>query len=254
MKFSANLGFLFTDRPLPDAIRAAADHGFDAVECHWPYETPAADTRRALQATGLPLVGINTVRGGAGEFGLSALPGRQKEARAAINQAVGFAAETGCANIHVMAGIASGREAFDAFAANLEYACRSAEAHGIGILIEPLNSRDVPGYFLSGTAGALELIRAVGAHNLRIMYDCYHMQIMQGDLLRSITNLLPGIGHIQIAAVPDRGEPDAGEVDYDWLLPQIVAAGYAGLFGAEYRPRGKTEAGLGWLARMKAEA
>jgi hydroxypyruvate isomerase len=252
MKFSANLGFLFTDHALPEAIRAAAAHGFNAVECHWPYDTPAEEVREALRATGLPLIGINTVRGGRdGDFGLSAVPGRQDEARAAIDQAIGYCVETGCRQVHVLAGIASGAKAFDIFAANLDYACSCAGQHGIGIVVEPLNTRDVPGYFLHSTVGADDLLDTVGAGNLKIMFDCYHMQIMQGDLLRSVAELMPRIGHIQIASVPDRSEPDGGEIDYGWLLPRVTEAGYSGWFGAEYRPRGKTEDGLGWINRLR---
>lgn len=249
MKLSANLGFLFRDLALPEAIRAARRHGFDAVEMHWPYETDAAEIAGVLAETGLPLLGINTVRGDveAGENGLSALPGREPEARAAIDQAVAWAQATGCRNIHVMAGRTDHADAFETFVRNLRYADASASRHGIGIVIEPLNPRDAPGYFLSGLPTALRVVEATDGA-VKIMYDCYHMQIVHGDLLRNAEAHLDAIGHIQFAAVPDRAEPDHGEVDYGWLLPALLDAGYAGAFGAEYRP---ATGSFAWMKRLK---
>ncbi len=237
MQFSANLGFLFRDLALPDAIRAAKRHGFAGIELHWPYDTDASVAAEALAETGLPLLGINTSRGNleAGDFGLSALPGREAEARAAIDQAIEWAVATGCRNIHVMSGKTAGDEAFATFAGNLRYASKMAAPHGIGLLIEPLNPRDAPGYFLSDLSTAIRVIDATeGA--AKVMFDCYHMQIIQGDLLDAATRFAERIGHIQFAAVPDRSEPDHGEVDYRWLLRAIADAGYEGMFGAEYRP------------------
>lgn len=251
MRFSANLGFLFTDRPLADAIEAARRAGFDAVELHWPYETPAETVRDALG--GLPLIGLNTARGDVsrGELGLSALPGRGTDARAAIDQAIGYAAATGARSVHVMAGKAKGDAAFATFVANLIYAAEQAAPHGIGILIEPLNPHDAPGYFLDGFPLAREIIAAAGRPELRVMFDCYHMQRTQGDLLRTAELHLDLIGHIQFAAVPDRAEPDHGEVDYAWLLPRLEAAGYAGFFGAEYKPQHPE---LSWLSRLRGHS
>jgi len=256
MQFSANLGFLFTEMPLPDAIRAAKAAGFDAVECHFPYAVPAAEVKAALDETGLPMLGLNTVPGdvAAGDFGLAALPGREPEARAAIEQAVAYAAEIGAANVHVMAGKTDGGPAAEeTFRQNLAFACTRAAAQGIGILIEPINHRDVPGYHLSRVEHAAAIIADLAQPNLRLMFDCYHTQIMQGDLTRRIEAHLPVIGHIQIAAVPDRGEPDAGEVNYPELLKSIAAMGYDRPIGAEYKPRGgDTAKGLGWLAPFRA--
>jgi 2-dehydrotetronate isomerase len=249
LAFSANLGFLFTEYDLPDAVRAAHRAGFKAVELHWPYATPAADLLSALHETDLPVLGLNTVRGDVdnGEFGLAALPGREADARAAIDRAIPYAQAIGATNVHVMAGRAEGEDAERAFAENLAYACQAAGAHGIGILIEPLNTRDVPGYFLTDIAHAADIIDRVGLPNLRIMADCYHMQIMGGDLLTRLTQHLPKIGHIQFAAVPDRTEPDHGEIAFPWLLNALADAGYDSPFGAEYKPRGRTEDALGWL-------
>ncbi|MEW9805707.1 hydroxypyruvate isomerase family protein [Mesorhizobium sp. ZMM04-5] len=248
MRFSANLGFLFRDLALPDAIRAAKRYGFAAVELHWPYDTDASVVAEALAETELPLLGINTARGdvAAGDFGLSALPGREVEARAAIDQAIEWAAATGCRNIHVMAGKSSGEEAFAAFTGNVRYAAAAASPHGIGLLLEPLNTRDAPGYFLPDLSSALRVVDATqGA--AKVMFDCYHMQIMRGDLLASVAADLDRIGHIQFAAVPDRAEPDHGEVDYGWLLRAIVEAGYTGMFGAEYRP---ATGSFSWMERF----
>lgn len=255
MRYSANLGFLFTDLPLPQAIHAAKDAGFDAVECHFPYDVPVADVAQALAETGLTMLGLNTWPGdkAAGDFGLAALTGREDEARAAIKQAVDYAVATGTKAIHVMAGRTDGGEAAEAtFRANLAYACDMAAPHDITILIEPINTRDVPRYHLSRTDHAVRLIGALGKPNLKLMYDCYHMQIMQGDQATNLRELLPVIGHIQIAAVPDRGEPDQGEIDYLWLMQELGRLGYGAPVGAEYKPRAGTLAGLGWLKRFRA--
>jgi hydroxypyruvate isomerase len=249
MTFSANLGFLWTDRALPDAVRAAHAAGFDAVECHWPYDTPVADLNAALRETGLPMLGLNTRRGnvGASENGLAALPGREAEARAAIDEAIAYAAATSTRNVHVMAGFASGPQADETFGTNLRYACDRAAPHGIGILIEPLNRYDAPGYFLSHTGQAVDLITRVGADSLRLMFDCYHVQLTEGDLTHRVEQLLPHIGHIQFASVPDRGPPDGGEVAYPFVFAAIRRLGYTQALGAEYRPKGATDDSLGWL-------
>jgi hydroxypyruvate isomerase len=253
VRLSANLGLLWADRPLQEAIRAAAEAGFDAVELHWPYATDAGVLRAALAAAGLPVLGINTVRGdAAGDFGLAALPGRIGEARAAIAQAFGYAAAIGASAVHVMAGKASGAAARRVFVDNLRYASDLGAASGIGVLIEPLNTRDVPGYFLTDPAEAEAILAATGRENVRIMFDCYHMAMMGHDLLPAVARSLDRIGHIQFAAVPDRGEPDRGAVDYARLLPQIVAAGYRGCFGAEYRPRRGTDEGIGWVTALRS--
>lgn len=254
MRFSANLGFLFTDLPLPDAIRAAADAGFDAVECHFPFDTPASEVAAALRETGLPMLGLNTWPGdrAAGDFGLCALPDRVDEARAAITQAIGYAVATGTAAVHVMAGKTDDPRAEATFADNLSFACDLAAPHGVTILIEPLNPRDVPGYFLLQAAHAVQIIERVNRTNLKLMFDCYHLQITGGDLLMRFRALATHIGHVQFAGVPARAEPDAGEVDFGWLLPELARAGWRAPFGAEYRPTAGTRAGLGWLARWKA--
>lgn len=246
MKFSANLGFLWNDLPLPDAIRAAHAAGFDAVECHWPYAFDAAEVKAALDETGLPLLGLNTVRGNAGENGLSALPGRAAEARAAVDQAIAYAVQTGAQAIHVMAGFAEGLEAHAAFLDTLRYA-RARAPEAITLVIEPLNRHDAPGYFLKTTDQAAAILSELGLPGVKLMFDCYHVGRTEGDVTTRLTALLPIIGHIQFASVPDRGAPDHGELDYRFVFDAIARTGWARPLGAEYKPVGDTDATLGWM-------
>ncbi|TRD15210.1 hydroxypyruvate isomerase family protein [Palleronia caenipelagi] len=255
MKFSANLGLLWTDRPLPDAVRAAQRAGFDAVECHWPYETPAATLREALEETGLPMLSINTRRGdvSAGENGLTALPGRECDARAAIDEAIAYAHEIGAAHIHVMAGTAEGSEAHLSFVNNLCYACDAAATYALTILIEPLNRHDAPGYFLGTTTQADAIIREIKANNLRLMFDCYHVQRTEGDITTRLRALLPVIGHIQFASAPDRGTPDQGELNFKHVFRVIRELGWQSPLGAEYKCDRPTDETLGWLAAIRSQ-
>ena len=252
MKFSANLGFLWTDRPLPAAINAAKEAGFDAVECHWPYEFPASAVKAALDETGLKMLGLNTSRGSVsvGENGLSALPGREEEARAAIDQAVGYAKEIAAGAIHVMAGNSSGPRARATFIANVRYACERA-GPDVTILVEPLNHYNAPGYFLSTVEQAGDIIREVERPNLKLMFDFYHVQIMGGDVTRRFEAALPLIGHVQIASVPDRGSPDHGELDYAYALRRVRELGWSRPIGAEYLPANGPVPDLAWLAYFK---
>ena len=250
MKFSANLGFLWKELDLPDAIRAAKQAGFDAVECHWPYETDASAVKDALDETGLRMLGLNTVRGdvAGGENGLSALPEREKEAQAAIDQAIEYAVALDTPNIHVMAGFASGDAAHQVFVANLRYATEKAAPHKITILIEPLNHYDAPNYFLQTSGQAKNIIEEVAVDNLKLMFDCYHLQLMEGDITHRLEVLLPIIGHIQIASVPDRAEPDHGELNYEHIYSVLQKLGFTAPLGAEYKPATTTYEGLGWMA------
>ena len=249
--FSANLGFLWNDLSLPDAIRAAKAAGFEAVECHWPYTTPSKDVKDALDETGLVMLGLNTSRGdvAAGDNGLSAIPGREAEARAAIDEAVEYAVAIATPNIHVMAGFAGGPKAHATFVANLKYACESAAKHSITILIEPLNHYDAPNYFLGTTEQAKAIILEVGLPNIKLMFDCYHVQVMEGDLVRRLEALLPYTGHIQFASVPDRGSPDHGEINYDFIFARIAELGWDAPLGAEYKVTKPTSETLGWMKR-----
>ncbi|CUH82552.1 hydroxypyruvate isomerase family protein [Tropicibacter naphthalenivorans] len=252
MKFSANLGFLWTDRALPDAIRAAKAAGFDAVECHWPYDVPAAEVAQALAETGLPMLGLNTRRGdvAGGENGLCALPGRASDARAAIDEALTYAQATGTGAVHVMAGFASGDEAHQTFVDNLRYACDAAAPLGVTILIEPLNRHDAPGYFLTTTDQAREIITEVARGNLRLMFDCYHVGRTEGDVVTRFADLQGVIGHVQFASVPTRGAPDQGELDYAFVFKAIQAAGWDKPLGAEYKTQGDTDASLNWIKTL----
>lgn len=251
-KFSANLGFLWSDLALTDAIHAAKAAGFDAVECHWPYDVPSGDVLSALQATGLEMLGLNTRRGNPdqGDNGLAALPDRVEEARAAIDEALDYAVAIKTGNVHVMAGFSEGQAAHDTFVANLRYATTRAAAHDITILIEPLNAYDATGYFLKTTQQAKAIIQEVGASNLKLMFDCYHVQLTEGDLTHRLHDLLPIIGHIQFASVPDRGAPDHGEVNYGHVFEVIAKLAFTGPLGAEYKPVGPTDQSLGWIKKF----
>lgn len=249
---SANLGFLWNDRPLADAIEAAGAAGFDAVECHQPFDQPLADVRAALSETGLELITLNTGVGDAeaGELGLAAVPGRDSEARELIDQAVEYAAAVACRNISVVGG-RTGRtaEAEATYQGNLAYGADRAAVHGVGVLIEPLNTAMADDYHLVRMADGVETIKAVGSDNLRLMADTFHVMTMEGDLNEVVAHL-DHVGHIQISGWPDRGEPDAAAdqaIDFAGWLPTVVAEGYTGPFGAEYTPRDGVEAGLGWL-------
>ena len=199
------------------------------------------------------MLGLNTSRGNvdAGENGLSAIPGRVEEARSAIDQAILYATKIGAKNIHVMAGYAEGKEAHRTFVANLRYACEASAASGITILIEPLNHYDAPGYFLSTTGQAVDIIEEVAAEKIKLMFDCYHVQLMEGDLSNRLERLMPKIGHIQFASVPDRGPPDSGEVNYAHLFAQVRILGYTQPLGAEYKPVGPTEHSLDWMKHFR---
>ena len=196
------------------------------------------------------MLGLNTQRGevAAGENGIAALVSREADARRFIDEAIDYAVVIDCPNIHVMAGFTDKKEpSQNMFAQNILYACQKAAACGKTILIEPLNKYDAPGYHISTLDEAQSVLRRVGAPNLKIMFDCYHMQIMGGNLLRRIADAAADIGHVQFASVPDRREPHLGEVNYGWLLPEIAKIGFDGPFGAEYKPLTTTDEGISWI-------
>lgn len=252
MRFSANIGFLYTDLSLPERIRAAKADGFDAVECHFPYEVDPGEVKAAMDETSLPMLGLNTRPGES--FGYLAMPGQETEARAAIDEAVAYGKAIGAGAVHVMAGKSGGGTAAErVYRENLRYACDAAGTEGMTVLIEPINHRDAPGYHLYTVEHGAEIIGGLEAENLRLMFDCYHTQIMQGDLLTRLRMHLEVIGHVQIAAVPDRGEPEGGEVHYVNLLQELAALGWTSPVGAEYKPRsGKVSDGISWLAAFRA--
>jgi 2-dehydrotetronate isomerase len=223
------------------------------VECHWPYDTPAQIVADVLAETGLAMLSLNTARGDVarGENGLAALPGREAEARAAIDQAVEYASSIKATNVHVMAGKAQGKAAHETFVNNLHYATLSAKPFDITILIEPLNHFDVPHYFLQTSEQAAAIISEVVAPNLKLLFDCYHIQLMEGNLSRRLRALKDIIGHVQIASVPDRAEPHDGEVNYRFILQQLRDIGYTAPIGAEYKPSTTTKENLAWLSLLR---
>ncbi len=250
---SANLGFLWTDVPLLDAVGAAARAGFDAVEFHWPYATEPSQLRQRLRDAGLPALAVNTIRGdtAAGDFGLAALPGRQAEARKAIDQAIGYAHAIGARAVHVMSGRTDHADAAKVLQENLAYGVDRAAGKGITLLLEPLNHKDAPGYFLTSFDRAAEIIADSGLRGLAIMFDCYHAAKNGLPVLETFMTHRAMIGHVQFADSQDRGEPDGARDNYPALLQAIAEAGYGGYFGAEYKPRSGTDAGLGWLASYR---
>ena len=249
LPISANVGFLWDHLPLPDRVRAAKAAGFDAVECHFPYEHPADEIAGVLAETDLRMLGINTILGPEGFFGLAAVPGQETAARAAIDQAVAYAAAIDARHINVVGGLTDGgAEAEKTFQENLAYAADKAGEIGKMVVIEALNPRAVAGAHFSTQEAGLATIAAVGAPNLKLMLDFFHAQIVQGDLETLIRENIDRIGHVQFAAIHDRGEPDQGELNYPYLFAVLEDAGYDGYLGAEYRPRGESvEAGLGWM-------
>ncbi|HYM31186.1 MAG TPA: 2-oxo-tetronate isomerase [Candidatus Cybelea sp.] len=251
-RFCANLSYLFLELPYLERHAAARSVGFKAVEVQFPYDTPSADVAASLRRAGLEQVLINAPSGNGalGDRGLASLPGRESEFKASIATALDYARTLKCTRIHVVAGAPS--PGLDVAACertyreNLAWAADQARPHGVTLMLEPINRRDIPGFFLRDTKHAAEVIADVGADNVRLQYDLYHAQIIEGDLARTLERNLGIIGHMQIAAPPERCEPDHGEVNFPYLFDLIDRLGYAGWIGCEYRPRNGTVAGLGW--------
>jgi hydroxypyruvate isomerase len=259
IKLAANLSMMFTEVPFLERFAAAAQAGFRGVEYLFPYEAPAAEIRDRLQRHGLSQVLFNTPSGNwaQGERGIASLPERIDEFRAGVDNALQYARATGCRKLHVMPGKlpenADRKRYLQVFVDNLIFAADAVVGDGIEIMIEPINTRvDIPGYLLDRTDLAMELITRAARPNIRLQFDIYHVQIMEGDLARSIERLLPFIGHMQLADNPGRNEPGTGEIHYEWLLQRIDALGYPGWIGCEYKPRGQTLAGLAWATRHLA--
>jgi len=245
---------MFTEAPFLERFAAAAEAGFRAVEFLFPYEFEPSAIAERLRGAGLENVLFNLPPGdlAAGDRGMACIPGRETEFRESLETALRYADALGTRRLHCMAGIVPAGAARDAYAStliqNLRYAANKAGRHGVTLLLEPLNTRDVPGYFHSTQAEAHAICEAVAAPNVKMQMDCYHMQIMEGDLAIKLRRYLPDCGHIQIAGVPERHEPDRGEVNYDYIFSLLDELGYTGWIGCEYRPAGKTADGLGWLA------
>lgn len=239
---------LFAEVAFLDRFAAAARAGFDGAEFLFPYAWQAKDIKERLEATGLELVLFNISPGDwdNGERGLAALPGREDQFARALDQALGYADALGCRRLHAMSGLETQGASRDVLVANLAKAASAAARHGIDILIEPINTFDVPGYFLTRTADAAAIIRDVGASNVRLQLDLYHRHRMEGDVMGAIETHGFLVGHYQIAGPPDRGEPIPSELDVPALFRAIDATGYQGWIGCEYRPRSGTLAGLSW--------
>ena len=254
-KFAANLSMMFQDLDFLDRFDATAGAGFKGVEFLFPYDHPPEAIAERLERNRLALTLFNTVPGdwAAGERGLAALPGREREFRDGVDLAIGYATATKCPLLHTMAGLCP--EERDRAAAervyvdNLRWAADRVAAAGLTAVIEPINTRDIPGYFLNYTAQAVRIIERVGRPNLKLQFDLYHVQIMEGDLAAKIRALAGRYPHVQIAGSPGRHEPDIGEIHYPYLFDMFDEIGYAGWIGCEYRPEGDTVAGLGWAKR-----
>ncbi|WP_334188056.1 2-oxo-tetronate isomerase [Noviherbaspirillum sp.] len=252
-KFAANLSMMYQEIDFMDRFAAAAADGFSAVEFLFPYGYVDVDIKSRLADAGLAQILFNCPPGdwNVGERGMASIPGREDEFKRSIDCALGYAQVLGNKRLHVMAGIIlpeQDRARHRAvYLQNLSYAARQAAAHGITMLIEPINSRDIPGYFLNYQSEAHEICEEVGAANLKVQFDMYHCQIMEGDVTTRLRRHIAGIGHMQIAGVPDRHEPDLGELHYPYLFQQIDDLEYDGWIGCEYRPKGGTSEGLDWL-------
>ena len=252
-RFAANLGYLFTDRPLIERIDAAAGCGFKAIELQFPYDVPPGDVKRAIERNQLTILGINTPPGERpGEFGLGAVPGREKDFDVLFQRALDYIVAIGGTAVHCLAGHVPAEQrpaAERMFLSNLSRAADRAAEKRIKILIEPVNPRDRPNYFLSHVEHAADIIAKLALPNVRMQFDFYHAQIVGGDLITRFEQNLPLIGHLQCAGVPVRCEPDEGELNYPAIFEAVDRLGWSGWIGAEYRPRSRTEAGLGWGAK-----
>jgi 2-dehydrotetronate isomerase len=259
LRFSANLSYLFNEVPFLDRFAEASEHGFRAVECAFPYDVPAAEIGERLRDFKLEMVLFNSPPGDmhAGDRGTAALPGREHEFQAGFATALRYAQTLRCRRIHVMSGVVpegADEKVRDMYRStlvrNLRFAATEAATSDITVLVEALNPRDMPGYLFSTQAEAHAIRTDVGAPNLKVQMDLYHTQIVEGDLTERIRQWLPHIGHIQIAGVPGRNEPDIGEINYAWIFRLLDELKYPGWIGCEYKPKQQTAAGLSWLYRL----
>ena len=255
-RFAANLSMLFAELPFMERFAAARAAGFEAVECQFPYAHGIDELAQALHANGLRQVLLNLPAGNweAGERGIACHPQRVAEFREGVEQAMLYATALACPQVNCLAGIVppgvDSAQAHNTFIGNLRHAAARLQTAGIRLLIEPINTYDIPGFFLSRTAQALAVLDEVGSNNLRIQYDVYHAQRMEGELANTLRQHLARIGHIQVADNPGRHEPGTGEINYAWLFQHIDAIGYDGWVGCEYKPLAGTEAGLGWRTAL----
>ncbi|MFG6177663.1 hydroxypyruvate isomerase [Halomonas sp. THAF12] len=256
-KFAANLSMLFTEVDFLDRFEAAAKAGFKGVEYLFPYDFEAAEIRQRLDDNDLTQVLFNLPAGdwGAGERGIACHPDRVEEFRAGVDRAIEYAKVLGNTQVNCLAGIqpqgVSDDEARKTLVDNLRFAAEKLKAAGILLIAEPINTRDIPGFFLNRTAQALAIFDEVGSDNLKLQYDIYHMQIMEGDLAPTIEKHLDRIAHVQLADNPGRHEPGTGEINYPFLFGHLDRLGYQGWIGCEYKPAGSTQEGLGWLDSVR---
>jgi hydroxypyruvate isomerase len=258
-RFAANLSMMYAELPFLERFGAAARDGFAAVECLFPYEHPAGEVASRLREHGLQQVLLNAPPGdmAAGERGLASLPGREDEFRRSIDTAIDYARAIGCPRVHVMAGLAPDEAArerqWPIYASRIAWAAGRLAQAGLETTIEPINPRDIPGYLLNTQAQAHALRDTIGLSSLKVQMDLYHCQIVEGDVATRIRRHLAGVGHVQIAGVPQRHEPDLGELNYPFLLDLLDELGYDGWVACEYRPRAGTSEGLGWIRRWLPE-
>ncbi len=255
-KFAANLSMLFTEVPFAERFARAAQAGFEAVECQFPYELPAAEVKSLLDANRLTMVLHNLPAGdwAAGDRGIACDPARTGEFRAGVARAIEYASLLGVKKINCLCGkLPAGVSDADArrtLVDNLRYAASELGRSGIALLVEPINNYDIPGFWLNSTARALDVLEEVGAANAYVQYDVYHAQRMEGELAGTLQKNLSRIGHIQIADNPGRNEPGTGEINFSFLFAFIDRIGYDGHIGCEYKPAATTEAGLGWIGSV----
>ncbi|MBS0529220.1 MAG: hydroxypyruvate isomerase family protein [Proteobacteria bacterium] len=250
-RFAANLSMMFTEVPFLDRFEAAAKAGFTAVEFLFPYDHPAEEVGKRLKDNGLAQALFNLPPGdwAAGEKGFAARPGKFEELQNSLHTALPYAKATGVKRLHLMSGLADRHDpgAVDAFRKSVTYAAEFFAPHGIDVVLEPLNMRNTPGYFLNDFGFARDQIVGLGIPNLKLQFDIYHCQILHGDVTMRMREMMPVIGHIQIASIPSRNEPDGEELNYPFLFEELDRLGYKGFVGCEYNPRGKTTDGLGWF-------
>lgn len=251
----ANISMLFNEVEFPERFEAAAQAGFKAVEIQFPYSWDKSRLAQTARHAGVEVVLINMPAGDPqkGDRGIACLPDRVAEFRESVTRAIEYAGALGCTQVNCLAGVApeglDGAAIRETFVANLRYAAEELARHGTTLLVEPINTRTMPGFYLNGSAQALAIIDAVGAANLKLQFDCFHVQIMEGHLAQTIAKHLPRIGHIQVADAPDRHEPGTGEIDFPPLFDLLDRLGYGGWVGAEYNPAGRTEDGLSWARK-----
>jgi hydroxypyruvate isomerase len=255
-KFAANLSMMFNEVPFPERFAAAAKAGFKGVEFLFPYDYTPAEVAGWLKENNLENALFNLPPGdfAGGERGIASLPGREQEFREGVAKAIEYALAMGTPKVHCMAGLfpagADRAKHRATYVENVRYAAQELAKHGRMLVIEPINLRDIPGYFINTQAEGHAICQEIGLPNLKVQMDFYHCQIVEGDLTMTFKNNFAGIGHVQIASVPTRNEPDQGEINYRHIFKLLDEMGYDGWVGCEYKPRGRTEDGLGWLKEM----